>query len=77
MTTREERREANRLKNERRREKNQHTVHAAQGREYRRFNGGAFGKADPETFNLLAEGTSAMRRSEAPPERATEWEDLW
>jgi hypothetical protein len=59
----EERRESYRLKNERRRNKS-NTLHAEIGREGRRLNDGAFGKADPATFNKLAEGTTAMRRPE-------------
>ena len=62
--TKEERREQYRLKNERRKKKST-TLYAEAGREGRRLTGGAFGKADPATFNQLAEGTSAMRRPES------------
>jgi hypothetical protein len=62
---REERREANRLKNERRRErKKRNTLYAQEGRDERRRVGGAFGATDAATFNKLAEGTSAQRRAE-------------
>jgi hypothetical protein len=64
--TREERREANRLKNERRKElkKKGNTLYAQNGRDERRRVGGAFGQLDPAGFNRLAEGTSAMRKAE-------------
>lgn len=62
---REQIREANRIKNQRRRAaKSSSTLYAQAGREERRRVGGAFGKEDPATFNKLAEGTSAMRKAE-------------
>lgn len=61
--TREERRESNRLKNERRKAKRK-TLYAQEGRDERRRVGGAFGATDAATFNRLAEGTSAQRRAE-------------
>jgi hypothetical protein len=62
----EERREANRLKNERRKElkKKSNTLYAQEGRDERRRVGGAFGHLDPAAFNRLAEGTTAMRKAE-------------
>jgi hypothetical protein len=62
---REERRAANRLKNERRKEmKKRNTLYAQEGREGRRRVGGAFGAADAATFNKMSEGTTAQRRAE-------------
>jgi len=62
---REERRELYRLKNERRKaQRKKQSLYAEVGREGRRLNDGAFGKADPATFNRLAEGTTAMRKPE-------------
>lgn len=63
MTTRAERAEAFRLKNQRRKEKDQHTLYAKQGREARRLNGGVFGDVDPDTFNKFSEGTAATKRA--------------
>jgi hypothetical protein len=64
-------REQNRLKNQRRKEnkKKSGTLYAEIGRKGRRLDGGAFGKADPTTFNQLAEGTTAMRRPETEQAR--------
>ena len=62
---RAELREANRIKNERRRaNKKKQTLYAQQARELRRKVGGAFGQEDPSMFNTLAEGTTAMRKAE-------------
>lgn len=58
-------REANRIKNQRRRTAKQRTTtYAQRGREERRRANGAFGKEDPATFNVLAEGTTAVRKAE-------------
>ena len=58
-------REANRIKNQRRRAaKSSRTLYAERGREERRRVNGAFGREDPSVFNALAEGTTAMRKAE-------------
>lgn len=60
-------REQNRIKNQRRRDaKRKSTVYAQAAAKARKeiSTGGAFGAAEPELFNRLAEGTSAVRRAE-------------
>lgn len=51
-------------KNARRRQRSK-TLYAEKGREGRKKVGGAFGHTDPDTFNALSEGTTAMRRAES------------
>ena len=62
---RERQREANRLKNERRRRTTNKSGYAKAGRELRRAFGGSFGRAPAKTFNVCAEGTTVVRKPEA------------
>lgn len=70
---RERQRLENRLKNERRRRTKQAsgTSYAKAGRELRRAFGGAFGKAPAKTFNVCAEGTTAVRKPETELDQAS------
>lgn len=61
---REAQRAANKEKNARRKAHKIQTIYARDGRALRQKFGGAFGKAPAGTFNICAEGTTAVRKAE-------------